>query len=130
MPLSTIFQLYCGSQFYWLKKPEDPEKTTDQSQVIDKLWQKIQIPFYPNRFKHKEYTCTITCNKWSKIHISMLTIKNIFLKTNKMSFFIIFFTFCIIYSSSYVFCYFIKPYVHVYTDCTFLIEFIIDKNIT
>ena len=26
-------------QFYWWKKPEDPEKTTDLSQATDKLYQ-------------------------------------------------------------------------------------------
>ena len=34
----SIFPLYRGGQFYWWKKPERPEKTTDMPRVTDKFY--------------------------------------------------------------------------------------------
>jgi hypothetical protein len=48
MPLSTKFQLYQDSQFYWWRKLEDQEKTNDLSQVTEQVnfqWDDDEVHF-------------------------------------------------------------------------------------
>jgi hypothetical protein len=77
-PLSTIFQLYHGDQFYCWRKSEYTEKTIDLPQVTDKLyhvmWYRVQLPWAGFELTTVVVICTDCIGNYkSKYHTIMAT---------------------------------------------------------
>jgi hypothetical protein len=54
---NNISVIYRSSQFYWWRKPEYPEKTTDMSQVNDKLYHMLyQVHIAMSRVRTQNFS--------------------------------------------------------------------------
>jgi hypothetical protein len=71
-PLSKIFQLYRGGQFYWWREPESPEKTTDLFQVTDKLYHIMLYIFSSPCQRQHELLPSLGVHRLSSVNFHIL----------------------------------------------------------
>ena len=82
-PLSTIFQLYRGGQFYWWMTPEYPRKTADLSQryhiMLYRVHQRYHIMLYR---VHQRYHIMLY-RVHQRYHIMLYRVHHERVKTNR-----------------------------------------------
>jgi hypothetical protein len=94
-PLSTIFQLYRGGQFYWWMTPEYPRKTADLSQryhiMLYRVHQRYHLMWYRvhqryhimlYRVHHERYHIMLY-RVHQRYHIMLYRVQHERVKTNR-----------------------------------------------
>ena len=74
MPFSTIFQWYCGSQFYWLRKPEYLEKPLNDRKSLTNFI---------------TYCCIEYTSSWVGIELTILIVRHDCICSCKFNYYIV-----------------------------------------